>query len=279
MPDSTTAALASPPVAAEASELFIRPLATPAELRECVDLQGDVWGPTWTEVVPSSILQVALYVGGILIGAFNQRDELVGFVFGLTGVVDGEVIHWSHMLGVRAQVQNLGVGRLLKEAQRVELGRRGIARMSWSFDPLIAKNAHFNLNRLGARVSHYVTDMYGSTSSPLHLGLATDRLVVTWDTNAPDRPPHQVDDTASSLILGIDTPASVLERERPERLRIEIPCDIRAVSAESAAHAAQWRESVRRHFRWALDHHYEVTGVERDSQAARCYYALTRESA
>jgi len=97
-------------------------------------------------------------------------------------VKNNEVVHWSHALGVRESARNLGIGRQLKDYQRAELARLGIRSMYWTFDPLIAKNAHFNLNRLGARVVEYVPDMYGTTKSPLHHGLATDRFVVVCST-------------------------------------------------------------------------------------------------
>ena len=169
---------------AEPAEVRIRPVTSLAEFRACVELQAEVWGPEYTDSVPASLLQVATYVGGIVLGAFTGTDELVGFLFGLTGIDGGEIVHWSHLLGVRDSARNLGVGRMLKEAQRAELARRGVERISWTFDPLVAKNAYLNLNRLGARVVAYVPNMYGTTTSPLHYGIATDRLVVSVDTHA-----------------------------------------------------------------------------------------------
>ena len=100
---------------------------------------------------------------------------------------DGKPIHWSHMLGVREDVRGMGVGRHLKEMQRAELARRGITRVLWTFDPLQARNAHLNFNRLGVRLIDYVENMYGITASPLHHGLATDRLVVMLPTTPPRR--------------------------------------------------------------------------------------------
>ena len=79
----------------------IRPLASLEDFHACVDLQSDVWGPDFSDIVPASLLQVATYVGGIALGAFTTQGELVGFLFGLTGVEKGEIVHWSHLLGVR----------------------------------------------------------------------------------------------------------------------------------------------------------------------------------
>lgn len=262
-------------------EILVRPLQSLQDFRACVDLQGDVWGPEWTDTVPASLLQVATYVGGIALGAFTTAGALVGFLFGLTGVENGEVIHWSHILGVRDATRNLGVGRMLKEAQRAELARRGVNRMSWTFDPLVAKNAHLNLNRLGARVVEYVPDMYGKTTSPLHYGLATDRLVVTCDTHASP-PPDQRESPPPAPVLSLDSQldGSPFDgRALPPRLRIEIPTDIRQVIEQAPATAAAWREAVRSHFQWALSNAYEVTGLYREPVTSRSYYTLERRVA
>src|SRR5690606_28979184 len=101
-------------------------------------------------------------------------------VFGLTGLEHGRLVHWSHMLAVRPEWRDLGVGTRLKAYQREAVARLGVEVIYWSFDPLMARNAHLNLNRLGARVAEYVEDMYGATGSTLHAGLGTDRLVVVW---------------------------------------------------------------------------------------------------
>src|SRR5439155_9004142 len=165
----------------------LRLLSSVDDCRACVELQRDVWGWDQADIVPATLLHVVDYVGGLVAGAFDPNSILLGFVFGITGIRDGEIVHWSHMLGVREAARNMGVGRMLKEYQRRVLAERGVARIYWTFDPLQAKNAYFNLNRLGAHVVEYVPDMYGVTGSPLHLGLATDRLVVCLSTVGRNR--------------------------------------------------------------------------------------------
>lgn len=258
----------------------IRPIGSLAEYRACVALQAEVWGEEF-ESVPASVLQVATYVGGLCLGAFTPDGSLCGLVFGLSGSQDGAPMHWSHLLAVQEAARNLGVGRLLKEHQRDLLARRGIPEMRWSFDPLIAKNAHLNLNRLGARVVRYVPDMYGTTDSPLHHGLATDRLVVAWST-APVPP-------ASRVAPSIDAaaPAPVLTPEpragddvlrpagaHPPVLWIEVPADFQRLVRRSPAAGTTWHSAVRRHFLWALDNGYVVTGLHRDAFTSRAYYIL-----
>jgi predicted GNAT superfamily acetyltransferase len=267
----------------EPTDIRIRPVSSLTEFRACVDLQAEVWGPEYTDSVPASLLQVATYVGGVVLGAFTTSDELVGFLFGLTGIDESEIVHWSHLLGVRDSARNLGVGRLLKEAQRTELAKRGVKRMSWTFDPLVAKNAYLNLNRLGARVVEYVPNMYGTTTSPLHYGIPTDRLIVSVDTHAsppvreaiepaPVRQPVlslEVQD--GDVVLDVASP--------PEALWIEIPSDIRQVIEQSPNAGVAWREAVREHFQWALARGYEVTELQRDPVASRSFYLLRKVAA
>jgi chorismate synthase len=268
----------TPLLDAEPVDVSIRPITSLAEFRACVELQAEVWGPEYTDNAPASLLQIATYVGGIVLGAFTGKDELVGFLFGLTGIDGKEIVHWSHLLGVRDSVRNLGVGRLLKEAQRDALAARGVQRMSWTFDPLVSKNAHLNLNRLGARVVAYVPDMYGTTTSPLHYGIATDRLIVSVDTSVGAPRFHVFDAATTPLPLLTPEPqdgdATVDTSAPPPALWIEIPSDIRQVIERAPAAAAEWREVVRGYFQWALQFGYEVKGLQRDPVTARSFYLL-----
>ncbi len=169
----------------------IRPLRTNEECEACVALQRQVWGFEPTRRRSGRRCCTSSTTSADSPPAPSTRSgELLGFVFGVTGVRDGELVHWSHMLGVRESARNLGLGRMLKEYQRDTLAELGVRRMFWSFDPLMAKNAYFNFNRLGASVVEYVPDMYGTTASPLHLGLPTDRIVVTTSTSAVEADRH-----------------------------------------------------------------------------------------
>jgi chorismate synthase len=265
--------------ATSAVALDVRPVASLAEYAACVAVQREVWGAEF-ESVPASLLQVATYVGGLCIGAFTSDGELAGFVFGLGGTIDGRPTHWSHLLGVRESARNLGVGRLLKERQRELLASRGVTEMCWTFDPMIAKNAHLNLNLLGASVVRYVPDMYGTTESPLHHGLATDRLLVACQT-MPDAPRRDASRATDAPLL---TPAPQdgdrlvdTNRDQPDALRIEVPADFRQLLARAPALAKSWHGALRRHFTWALGAGYTVTGLHRDAVASRCFYTLEKQ--
>lgn len=263
-------------------DIDVRPIRSNEECHACVELQRHVWGFEQPEIVPSTLLHAVSYVGGLVAGAFDSSDRLLGFVFGITGIRDGALAHWSHMLGVHTSARNLGIGRRLKEFQRSVLASQGVNRVLWSFDPLMAKNAYFNINRLGASVVEYVPDMYGTTASPLHLGLATDRLIARLDSPPPARPANP---PTSYVGIPILTPISrvgdlvlSLNDRPPATLLIEIPVDVLDVLATSRKTAEVWRLAVRDHFRWALQRGYSVTGVVRDG-TARAFYVLSRGGA
>ena len=161
------------------SSVRIRKCQTLEEMQACVALQKEVWGFTDIELVPLRMFVVAEKVGGQVIGGFNG-NELVGFAFAVPGVRDRHVYLYSHMLAVRQQYRNTGLGRRLKLAQRDDAIRRGFDLMEWTFDPLEIKNSYFNLERLGAIARRYNVNQYGITSSPLQGSLPTDRLVAEW---------------------------------------------------------------------------------------------------
>jgi len=275
-PTSMASTLRSVP---ERAALDVRPLASLAEYRACAALQAEVWGADF-ECVPASVLQVATYVGGICLGAFLPSGELCGLVFGLSGSQDGVPLHWSHLLAVRETARNLGVGRLLKEKQRELLASRGIPEMRWTFDPMIVKNAYLNLNRLGARVVKYVPDMYGITESPLHHGLATDRLVVAWSTSPDATPATPHLDATSAPVLTLEPQAGddVLTAgdRRPPTVWIEVPTEFQRLLERSPRSASSWHGAVRNHFLWALENGYAVAGLHRDPASERSYYVLDR---
>jgi chorismate synthase len=266
--------------------LEIRQLRTREEFLACVELQAATWGADFREVVPATLLKITQRIGGVTAGAFAPDGTLLGFVFGMTGVEHGRLVHWSDMLAVRDGMRNRGIGRRLKEFQRDLLRDAGVTRMYWTYDPLVARNAHFNVNRLGARATEYVPDMYGDdTGSSLHRGLGTDRLIVTWPLDArrgaPAPPlPELSFGEAPLLNPGMaagrsDEPARGAT-DHPAMVRIEIPPDIFRIQSESAACAVEWRVSTRTAFQWALANGYGVERFVLDAPASRTFYLLAR---
>jgi predicted GNAT superfamily acetyltransferase len=148
-------------------------------MRVCIALQRIVWGYAELETVPDHIFVVAAKTGGQVLAAFDA-DMPVGFALAFPALRKGQAYLHSHLLAVLPEYQNRGVGGRLKLAQRDDALARGIDLIEWTFDPLQLKNAYFNIAKLGAIVRRYVPDLYGRTSSPLHGGLPTDRLVAEW---------------------------------------------------------------------------------------------------
>jgi predicted GNAT superfamily acetyltransferase len=154
------------------------------DFHACVALQREIWGEDDLEVEPATLFVVAAHTGGQVIGAYDG-NTLVGYTLALAAVRNGAPFLHSHMTGVRANYRDRGVGRMLKLFQRDEALSRDIRLIEWTFDPLELRNAHFNLNRLGAICRRYLPNLYGITTSPLHRGLATDRLVAEWYLDSP----------------------------------------------------------------------------------------------
>lgn len=149
------------------------------EMRACVALQKEVWNFSDADLVPLRMFVVAEKVGGQVIGAFAD-GEMVGFALSVPGARGRHSYLHSHMLAVRKQHQNAGLGRRIKLFQREEALARGFELIEWTFDPLEIKNAYLNIEKLGAIARRYTVNQYGITSSPLQGGLPTDRLVAEW---------------------------------------------------------------------------------------------------
>jgi predicted GNAT superfamily acetyltransferase len=149
------------------------------EFEACIKVECAVWRSADIDVVPAAMFAVAAGTGGQVLGAFQGRD-MVGFTLAVAGWRDRKPFLHSHMTAVLPAYRDHGIGRRLKLFQRDDALARGISLIEWTFDPLITKNAHFNLMRLGAFARRYLPNAYGITSSPLHAALPTDRLVAEW---------------------------------------------------------------------------------------------------
>ena len=160
----------------------IRRVSSLAEYDECVRMQHETWGEQFTESVSATVLRITQEMGGVTAAAFRADGYMLGFVFGITGVRSGELAHWSDMLAVRPAARDMGLGARLKHYQRDLVREIGVRTMYWTYDPLVARNAHLNLERLGARAVEYRPAFYGeNTGSVMHAGLGTDRFIVRWD--------------------------------------------------------------------------------------------------
>jgi len=161
------------------SDITVRPLHSLDDFHRCVQIARDVWVDAELDTEPHVTYVIADHTGGQVLGAF-EGNEMVGFTKALVGLHDHTPYLHSHMAAVLPSHRNRHIGRQLKLAQREDALRRGIHLIEWTFDPLETKNAHFNINRLGAISRRYIPNFYGITTSPLHRGMPTDRLLVEW---------------------------------------------------------------------------------------------------
>lgn len=252
-------------------DLIIRPFATLEEYQACADFQEEIWGRGFSEKVSAAILMIANRLGGIAAGAFDEAGELQGFVFGLTGVVEGRPIHWSDMLAVRDDGRDRGIGTRLKRYQRDLLLGRGIREMRWTFDPLQGRNAHVNFFKLGIICREYAQNLYGETDSPLHRGIGTDRLVALWLMDSPrvlsrlgGEGPAEVDLAAVARALSVERMAGLpvpgpphLGLQDPEIL-IPVPAVVEEVMRRDLPLAVRWREATREVFVHYFSRGYEA---------------------
>jgi predicted GNAT superfamily acetyltransferase len=267
----------------------IRALADTADYAACVALQKEIWGQTFSELIPPSMLRVAQEVGGVSAGAFTGDGELAGFIFGISGIRDGRLAHWSDTLAIRRRHQGRGLGRRLKRYQRRVLLEAGIETVFWTFDPLESKNAYLNLSLLGARARGYHADYYGQTESTLHAGLGTDRLLCVWEIaservsehlRATSRPPPAPESAEAPLVTptprgaGSTQPPEVDTTLEDDTLRIAIPADIQSLKLADPELAAGWRRTTRLAFEEYLARGYVAEALVRDGD--RSYYVISR---
>jgi predicted GNAT superfamily acetyltransferase len=221
------------------------------ELRACVALQKEVWNFTDAELIPLRMFVVAEKVGGQVMGAF-AGSEMVGFALSVPGTRSGHVYLHSHMLAVRKDHRNSGLGRQLKLLQREDALARGIELIEWTFDPLEIKNAYLNIEKLGAITRRYNINQYGITSSPLQGGLPSDRLIAEWWLKSKR--------VETLLATGKIPPAEI-------ETKIEVPAQIYDWKAapETRAQAQQLQERNREQFLCAFGEGLAVVGYERDA--------------
>ena len=224
--------------------ITVRHCETLAEYQECVRLQLITWGEDL--VVPSGLFVVARETGGQTLGAF-AGTKMVGFTLGLAGLHGRAPIIHSHMTAVLPEFRDRGIGRMLKLAQRNDALARGIHLVEWTFDPLELKNAHFNINRLGAVVKRYIPNCYGITESPLHAGLPTDRLMAEWLLDSP---------RVEAILRGDAPPIAA------DAVRISIPSDVSDRRHKDAAAGERIQREMRRQFLTRMAEGYIVMGLE-----------------
>jgi predicted GNAT superfamily acetyltransferase len=276
------------------AEWTIHLLETPEEMSAVESLQRLIWSGSETDVIPAHMLLAAAHNGGLALGAFAGTD-LVGVAFGFPGIYatpDGPRLkHHSHILGVRPDWSGKGVGFALKRAQWQVVRKQGIDRITWTYDPLLSRNAHLNITRLGAVCNTYLRSEYGEMRDGLNNGLPSDRFQVDWWLNSKrverrlsrrPRPVLALDHYLNAgatmfAAITVHDPASRPPEKTPSLtgtlLLIEIPTDFPALKAVDMTLARDWRFYSREIFEDAFSIGYLVTDFIHDKW--RSFYVLT----
>jgi predicted GNAT superfamily acetyltransferase len=299
----------------------LRILETPGEMQAVERLQGLVWPGSEIDVVPAHLLLAAAHNGGLVIGAYDgqfhgdpDENRLVGFVFGFPGLYDTpdgpRLKHCSHMLGVHPDQRSQGLGFALKRAQWQMVRYQGVDRITWTYDPLLSRNAYLNIARLGAVCNTYLRDEYGSMRDALNRGLSSDRFQVDWwvSTQRVERrlgrrarlkldlahflaagaqvinPTHlgagslpNLDESRYQAWLGdpsLGGPS--LGGDGQPLLLVEIPSDYQDLRARDLALAQAWRMQTRLLFESLFKRGYLVTDfIHLPGASSRSYYVLS----
>lgn len=222
------------------------------DFRACVTLQKEVWNFSDAELVPLRMFVVADKVGGQVMGAF-EGNTMVGFALSVPGTRSGHIYLHSHMLAVRKDHRNSGLGRRLKLMQREDALARGIELIEWTFDPLEIKNAYLNIEKLGAIARRYNINQYGITSSPLQGGLPSDRLIAEWwlKSKRVERLLADGKNSVAEAVTSISVPAQIYDWK---------------ASAETRGKAQQVQERNREQFLSGFAGGLAVLNYERDSE-------------
>ncbi len=269
--------------------ITVRPITDAAGLRAVERLQRDVWGMPDLEVVPSHQLVAAVAAGGAVLGAFDDNDTLLGFCYGFIGLRDGRLLFYSHMAGVRPGYQDRDIGFLLKRAQRQAALDSGLDRMVWTYDPLQAINASFNLRKLGATAVRYYVDYYGEMPDAINRGMPSDRLEVDWSLRDPavaarlagSFPARGWPDAPAALAAttrrGTVVPQRpVLDLDAPA-VRIEIPLAFGELRTRAPDMAMAWRPVSREAFLHYFSRGYRAVDFLRRRDEVTGSYVLERK--
>lgn len=294
-------------------------LETPEQMTWVENLQRKVWSGNDTEIVPGHLLLTTVHNGGLLIGAFkldqegsppvwmetnnNLEENLVGFVFSFPGFQSFQdkikLKHCSHLLAVLPEHENFGIGFALKRAQWQMVRRQNIEWVTWTFDPLLSRNAHLNIQKLGAVCNTYLPDYYGELRDELNRGQQTDRFQVDWWLNSTrvisrlSRKPRNKLDLAHYLaaevkivnptqlnVIGLPQPVSISNfqwRQAKEQIvLVEIPAEFNKLKTTDPALASDWRVHSREIFSSLFSAGYIVADfIHLPGSFPRSFYALS----
>jgi predicted GNAT superfamily acetyltransferase len=271
--------------AADRAAVEVRDVHDLDHLRAMSGLFDAVWGRDRADAGPAmtpELLRAMAHTGCQVSAAFDRDGRMVGATAAILGMQDDQVFVHSHITGTLADVRGHGVGWTLKQHQRAWCLTRGITTVRWTYDPLIRRNAVFNVVKLGARPVEYLEDAYGPMHDAVNAGLPTDRVVTDWDLTAArvvqaaggrfaEPQLEALRRGGATEVLRDDAGEPVTAPVAGARLLAQVPADVEAMRAADVARAQRWTDAARATLAAALGAGYQVTGITRDG-----WYVLVR---
>lgn len=266
--------------AARRAGIHIRELHDLESMQQASQLLDAVWTDPTGTIMPMNLIRALASAGSYVAGA-ELDGRMVGAVIGFLGMHDREVVLHSHILGVLEATRGRSVGFALKHHQRAWCLARGITTMLWTFDPLVRRNAYFNLSKLGAIGARYEPNFYGEMTDGINAGDESDRMVVVWQLDDPrvsaaaeGRLPGAVDGARADVLLDADGDGAPRTfAVEGDTLRCRIPEDILAMRTEQPDLALRWRHALRDTLGAVMSDGYHVVGMDRAG-----WYTVTRST-
>jgi predicted GNAT superfamily acetyltransferase len=279
-------------------KVTIGPFRNLADYKACEDIQREVWHTQDIDIVPVPLLLAVDRTGGILLGAYSNLGDMIGFIFSILGSLDGRPIQHSYMMAVRVAYRNFDVGFKLKMAQRKEALKRKVALITSSFDPMQPLNAYFTLGKLGEWADTYEENYYGETTSLPDRGLPTDRLVTFWNLDStavvrrlelgPPRRDFRKELKHRAVINQLVEVAPGLMHSSPVKLNctadqflFEVPYNLPEIKNRDLGIALEWQGKMRQVFRHYFRKDYAALDfwvAEQDGHL-RAFYLLEKKKA
>jgi predicted GNAT superfamily acetyltransferase len=257
----------------------LRDITNPNELELLEDVQKASWGYDDREVTPGSLMVASVHSGGIVVAAYPTGSSIpVGFAFGFPAVRGVRLLHHSHLLAIAPAHRGTGLARALKLRQRARALETGFDLMTWTFDPLISRNARLNLGKLGARAVSYHADWYAIRGG-IYAGLPADRLMVEWDLRreSSEHPVTRAQGVRALEALNGDVTHGVEQSKlelSSESVLIEVPSDIEQLKRENLEVARAWRLAHREVFATYFAQGYVATDLASDDN--HTFYVLSK---
>lgn len=237
------------------SSLVIRECSSIQDFQQCIELERAVWKDEDIGIMPIRLYMISKACNAPTIGAFEASGRLVGFVHTMIALIDGKVVYHSHLAAVLEDLRHQDIGFRMKLAQRQHAINAGVPLIIWTFDPLQSRNAHLNINKLGAVIRRYEINYYSEgLSTVFDAQVPSDRVFAEWWVSSPH---------VQSALAG-NRPSV-----KGQAKSVVIPEDINKVRASSVDEHLKWRMRVREDFQNALTGGLIVRGFERTDGTSR----------